>query len=253
MQKKPKIEEVHPSDWEKNIRRQEQKEKSKQFAIWAGIILISLLGLAGLVKLAERSGPSTTPVATENLKEVSAKNDIIMGNPDAQVTMIEYADFQCPGCATYNPIIEQVLSNYPNNVRVVYRFFPLASIHKNAYISAQAAYAAWKMGKFIEMKDELFNNQKSWENIDNADEEFVKYAVSIGLDADKFRELMNSKEAQDAVKAGEADAISTGLNSTPTFFLGNKKITFRDFEELKSLIDAEISGVTVTVTQPPLQ
>jgi len=253
MQKKQKVEEIHSSDWEKNIKRQAQKEKGKKFIIWGAIILISLLGLAGLVKLAERSGPSTTPVVNEKLKEVSLENDIIMGNPAAKVTLVEYADFQCPGCAIYNKIVDEILKAYPNDVRVVYRFFPLSGIHKNAYISARAGYAAWKMNKFKEMKNELFNNQSDWENLDNPEERFLEYAKSIGLDEAKFKALMNSKEAQDAVKAGEADAISIGLNSTPTFFLGKIKITPRNFEEFKKLIDAELSGIDVKVTQPPLQ
>lgn len=250
MQKKVKHEEVNSSDWEKNLKRQEQKEKSKKLMIWGGIILVCIVGLFGLVTLAQRSGPPAEPVTNEKLKEVSTENDIIMGNPKAKVTIIEYADFQCPACASYNTIVEQILSTYPDQVRVVYRFFPIDSIHKNAISSAEAAYAAWKLGKFVEMKDELFNNQANWENMDNAKDEFVKYATSIGLDEAKFTELMNSKEAEKAVRAGQADALAIGLNATPTFFVGNKQVSATGFDDFKTLIDQELGAKPTTA---PLQ
>lgn len=249
------------SDWEKNLKKEEQKEKLKKFAMWGGIILASLAGLAILVALAGRSGSTTTePVVKENLPAVNAQNDITVGNPDAQVTVIEYADFQCPGCASYNPTIKQVETTYPNQVLVVYRFFPIDSIHKNAQISAQAAYAAWKLDKFSEMKDELYLNQSNWESLDDPRNEFIKYAVSIGLDEAAFTELMNSKEAEEYVNTARAEAISLGINSTPTFFINKKQVTARTFEDFKALIDAELSSSdtqsnseSTKPTLPPLQ
>lgn len=253
MQKKTKPGEIRSSDWEKNLKKEEQKEKGKKLAIWAGIILVVIIGLTVLVKLAENSGPSTEPVVTENLKEVSAENDIIMGNPDAQVTIVEYADFQCPACANYNPVMEQILNSYPDQVRIVYRFFPIESIHKNALISAQAAWAAWKMDKFVEMKDELYGNQAAWEDLDDPRDEFIKYATSIGLDEAEFSELMNSKDAENAVLAGRNDALALGLNATPTFFIGKVQVSARDFNNFKELIDTELSGTEAKTTTAPLQ
>lgn len=244
MQKKtkPQEQQVHQSsDWEKNLKREEQKEKGKKLATWGGIILASVLGLALLVWIGGRSGSTTTePVVKENLPEVSVENDIIIGNPNAQVTIIEYADFQCPACADYNSVLNQVEKTYSDNVRVVYRIFPIDSIHKNAQISAQAAYAAWKLDKFSEMKDELYLNQSSWETLDDPTDEFIKYATSIGLDETQFTELMNSKEAEEYVNQERAEALSIGLNSTPTFFIARKQVSVRTFEDFKALIDAEL-------------
>lgn len=253
MQKKTKPQVTHASDWENNLKKQQRMDLMKKIALWGGIILVCIVGLALLVKLAGTSGPPSptdTPTVNEKVKDVSTTNDIIMGNPKAKVTIIEYADFQCPACASFNPVVNQILSTYPADVRVVYRFFPLTSLHKNAIIAGRAGYAAWKLGKFHEMKDELFSNQTTWEGIKDPRDEFIKYAKSIGLDEAKFTDLMNSKEAENALKTGEAEAISIGLNATPTFFIGKKQVSVNGFEDFKKLIDQELSGTTTTA---PLQ
>ena len=146
-------------------------------------------------------------------------------------------------------------TTYPDNVRVVYRIFPIDSIHKNAQISAQAAWAAWKMDKFSEMKDELYLNQSSWESLDDPREEYIKYAGSIGLDETQFTELMNSKEAENYVIAQRAEAISLGLNATPTFFIDKQQLSVRTFEDFKALIDARLEGdqTQFQPTTAPLQ
>lgn len=256
MQKKPSHQEQNQasnSDWQNNLKKQQRNEMLRKVAIWGGIVIACVAGLALLVKMAGMSGPPTTPVENTRVKAVSADKDIIMGNPAAKVTIIEYADFQCPACASYNPIVNQLLSEYDGRIKVVYRFFPLTSIHKNAKISGQAGYAAWKLGKFHEMKDELYSNQKDWENIGDPEKTFVEYAASIGLDRAKFTELMNSKEAQDAVSAGEAEAINIGLSSTPSFFIGNRQFTPSGYEAFKTLIDEELKASGQQPTTRPLQ
>ena len=245
MQKKPY--EQEPSSWQSNAGREQRNDLVKKIIIWGGIALASIAGIALLVKLAGTSS-STAPIETPNLPEVSA-NEIIVGEKNAKVSIIEYSDFQCPACASYNPVVNKLLSDYSGKVRLVYRFFPLRTIHKNGIISSQAGYAAWKLGKFSEMKDELFVNQKDWESLDEgkAKEAFIDYAKGLKLDGNKFKEIMNSNEAKNAVLDGEKEALGLGLNSTPTFFLGNKRVQPGGYEDFKKLIDDELIG------QKPLQ
>lgn len=225
------------SNWQENIDKEKRKNLIQKLVIWGGIGLITIAGIALLVKMSGGGNSQTTEVAT-NLPKISA-SDIIVGEKTAKVNIIEYSDFQCPACAAYNPIVNQLLSTYPGKVNLVYRFFPLTSIHKNSIVSGQAAYAAWKLGKFEEMKDELFNNQKDWENLseDKAKEAFIEYAKSIKLDVDQFTKIMNSDEAKGAVLAGEKGALGLGLGGTPTFFLGNKQIKPTNYDDFKRLID----------------
>lgn len=152
------------SDWEKETKKHERNELLKKVFIWVAIGAVAFAGLAALVILADRSGgggPNSEPVVNENVPVASTTEDIIIGNPDAKVALIKYSDFQCPACASYNPTLKQIENSYPEDVKIVYRIYPIDSIHKNAAISAQAAWAAWKLGKFSEMKDELYNNQGS--------------------------------------------------------------------------------------------
>lgn len=252
MQKKPAPETASSSNWESNLKKQQRADMIKKVAIWAGIIIACVAGLAILVKVAGNSGPTTEPVIKENLKAIS-EDDIVMGDPKAKVEIIEYADFQCPSCAAYNPTVKQLLAEYDGRIKIAHRNFPLRNIHKNAVISGRAAYAAWKLGKFEEMKDLLYDNQAEWENEGDPKEIFIGYAKKISLDEVKFEEIMNSKEAEDAVLNDETEAIALGLNSTPTFFLGKKQIQARTIEDFKQLIDEELKNSGSEVAKPTTQ
>lgn len=243
MQKKKNLPDTSASSaWQENINKQKRTENTRKYGIWIVVIALCIAGLAGLVFLTSKSGPSTTPVENANLPKVRA-SDIILGDKKAKVTLTEYADFQCPACATYNPIVNQVLDNYKGKVKFVFRFFPLLSIHKNALISGQAAYGASKQNKFAEMKDILFDKQADWEGLGDPREVFMGYAATIkGLDAIKFKTDMNSAEAKNAVSNGEKEALGLGLNSTPSFFLGNKYIVPKGYDDFKTLIDQELKN-----------
>lgn len=235
------------SNWQDNIKKQERNSFIKKVILWSAVIAICVTGLAALVIYADKSTSGTTDlVENANLPKVS-ENDIVLGNKNAKVTITEYADYQCPACASYNPVINRLLEEYKDKIQISFRFFPLKNIHKNAQISGQAAYAAHKMGKFSEMKDLLYENQKDWETLGDPKETFEGYASSLELDVEEFKTLMNSDEAKNAVNAGEREAMSLGLQSTPTFFFGNKQFSPRTYEDFKKLIDEELNK------QKPLQ
>ncbi|MBI2621025.1 MAG: DsbA family protein [Candidatus Levybacteria bacterium] len=240
MQKKDYSSPGQSSGWQDSIKSEQRTNIIKKIAIWGVILLAGLAGLGGLVYLADKStSSSSTPVEVTNFPLTSG-NDIVVGDPKAQISITEYSDFQCPACASYNPILNQVLEEYKGKVKLVYRHFPLRGIHKNAVIAGQAGVAAEKLGKFSEMKDLLFENQADWEGLDDPRETFEGYASSIGLNVDEFKKIMNSDEAKNAVEAGEREAIGLGLNSTPSFFIGNRRIQPRNLEEFKQLIDEEL-------------
>lgn len=242
MQKKDYSSEHQSSNWQDNIKKEGRSNMFKKIAIWGLIIFASIAGLLGLVYLADKSGgANSTPVETANFPQVS-ENDIIVGDPKAKISLTEYSDFQCPACASYNPIVNGLLDEYKGKVKLVYRHFPLRSIHKNALVAGQAGYAAEKLGKFSEMKDLLFGNQKDWEGLGDPREVFEGYASSIGLEVEKFRTIMDSDEAKKTVEAGEREAIGLGLNSTPSFFIANKRIQPQGYDDFKKLIDEELQA-----------
>lgn len=255
MQKKSHIPPETSSHWQDEIKKQERANMLKKFMMWGGIIGVSILGLAGLVLIADKSTSSTeVPIENANLPKIT-ENDIVIGDRNAKITITEYADLQCPACAAVNPLTNRALEEYNGKIKLVYRFFPLRGIHKNAIISGQAAFAAHKLKKFPEMKDLLYANQADWENQEDPKEIFEGYATSIGIDVEEFRTIMNSEEAKKSVEDDEKEAIGLGINSTPTFFIGNKQFSVSNYDEFKALIDEELknSGAETKPTTKPLQ
>ena len=156
--------------------------------------------------------------------------------------MVEYSDFQCPSCASYQPIIEALLNDFPNDLRFVYRHFPLVAIHKNALSAAMAAEAAGLQGKFWEMHDLLFEKQAEWSQKSDPKDFFVGYAKELGLDEKEFISDFESKSLDEKLRSSLKEADSLGLSYTPTFFLDGREIKPRSYEEFKKLIEEELKS-----------
>ncbi len=190
-----------------------------------------------------RSGSSKEPVDAPEITsptEVSSR-DHTKGPEDAIVTLIEYGDFQCPGCATYMPIVNQLSEEFKDDLRVVYRHFPLRSIHRHAQISAQASEAAADQGKFWEFSTLLYEKQNGWKDVRDPRSLYKGYAESLSLNVEQFDVYMNSDEAKARVDADYESGFAAGINQTPTFFINGEKIDSpRGLELFKELIQQVI-------------
>jgi cyclophilin family peptidyl-prolyl cis-trans isomerase/protein-disulfide isomerase len=163
--------------------------------------------------------------------------DRIYGNPDAPVTIMEYADFQCPACPSFSLSVKNLVDEYPDSVRFVFRHLPLYSIHDKAYLSSMAAEAAGAQGKFWEMHDLLYINQQQWNAY--SEEEFVDWASeqaeSMGLDVEQFLEDLYDEEAREAMEVQTNEWLSMGVNYTP-FKVINGRIYRENKPDLFGLI-----------------
>ncbi len=226
-------------EYQEVLKKQKMNDMLKKAAIWGGAALILIASVWGLVAFSN-STPNTSPdVITA---PPISKDDITIGSPSAKVSLVEYSDFQCPACAAYYPLVNQILAEFTGKVTFAYRFFPLTQTHKNALVSAQAGYAANKQNKFREMSDMLFSTQNDWAEKDNPQDIFIEYAKKIGLDVDKFKKDMNSDEAKNKIQKDTSQGTDIGVNSTPTFFLNNQKIVSPGtYDNFKKLIEDEIS------------
>ena len=158
------------------------------------------------------------------------------------MTLLEYSDFQCPACGVYFPIVKQLLEDHPDDVRFVYRHFPLRSIHAKAQLAGQASEAAGLQDKFWEMHDILFERQSVWVNGDH-EELFVSYAQELGLNVEQFKNDLESPDTKNKVDGDYLSAVGAKLNSTPSFFVNGRKITNpRTYEEFKILINEALKG-----------
>ena len=150
-------------------------------------------------------------------------NDHVRGNASSTVIVFEYGYFQCPACRSYYPLVREMEQEYGDKVAFVFRHFPLA-MHMNAEFAARAAEASAKQGKFWEMHDLLYEKQEEWANQSDFSTFFEGYAKLIGISVDQFKTDFNSKEVKDLVKGYKNYGNSIGIQGTPTFYIGGKKI-----------------------------
>jgi protein-disulfide isomerase len=228
----------------RELKRQMREQKSatqstgmvRSFMIWGGVIFALVLGLWWL---SSGTGESKEVAKDEAVDMQVSDKDWVKGNKDGKIVLVEYSDFQCPACRAFYPIVEEVIKANAD-VKLVYRNFPLRSIHKNAQIAAQAAEAAGMQGKFFEMHDKLFSNQEEWALMKDPNEKFVTYAKEIGLDTTKFGVDMKSNEAKSAVEEDYSSAMRLRVNATPTFFVNGKKIANpKSKEEFLEILQSE--------------
>lgn len=155
----------------------------------------------------------------------------------AKLTLTEYSDYQCPACAYFHPIVDSLKKTYGNDLNVVYKDFPLNS-HQFAALAARAAEAAKNQGKFLEMHNMIFENQRQWSS-GNAEARFIGYAKELGLDIEQFKADLNAAETQKAVMEEKQEGIQMGVDSTPTFFINGEKVQQNppSYQDFKALID----------------
>ena len=156
------------------------------------------------------------PIYTQ---KVSADDDPFTGRANAPVTVIMFTDFQCPGCAGVDPVLERVIKEFGDKVRFVVRDFPLTSIHDHAFAAAVAANAARKQGKFFEYAELLYNNQDSLD-----DASLKRYAAEAGLNVSKFEKDIKDPEISAEIQKDIDDGRSYGLTGTPGVFVNGYKV-----------------------------
>jgi len=168
----------------------------------------------------------------EKKYELPVGSSDIKGAKDGAITIVEFSDYQCPFCSRVEPLIADALAAYPTQARFVYKHFPLESIHPHAMGASQAAIAAQKQGKFWEMHELLFANQRALQP-----EKLVEYAQQLGLDIEKFKADMNSEEVKQNVREDMRLASTVGVRGTPTIFVNGKVLRNRSIEGFKEMID----------------
>jgi protein-disulfide isomerase/cyclophilin family peptidyl-prolyl cis-trans isomerase len=175
---------------------------------------------------------------------------------DAEITIYEYSDFQCPGCAGMYPVLRAFVENNPN-VRLVYRHFPL-DFHALAQITAEASEAAGAQGKFWEMHDLLFDNTQEWSglSIDDIRPKLSEYAETLNLDVAQFDKDLDEGVYTAKVTAQYEESRDLGLPGTPTFlyngvlYPSDIGLSYQGLEAFKSILENQD---TLFYAEPPAQ
>ena len=159
------------------------------------------------------------------------------GSKNAKISLVEFSDFQCPFCSRVTPTLKQIEKEYGDRVEIVFKHLPLR-IHPKAPAAHAAAEAAHRQGKFWEMHDLIFANQREM-----APEKYEEYAIQIGLDVDRFKKDVISPAIKKRVDSDASEAASLGITGTPAFLVNGRYLSgAQPFESFKRLIDQELAG-----------
>jgi protein-disulfide isomerase len=213
----------------------------------AGAVVVVLLALTVFAATYSGFGGTGSIVAgdRQNVPVTGNAGNVATGNPDgqdpffgpenAQVTIIEYSDFQCPFCARAVPVLDQIKSVYGDSVKFVFKDFPL-SFHQFAQKAAEAGQCANDQGKFWELHDMMFANQGS------IDVGSIKgYASSLGLDTEAFNACLDSGKYAAEVQQDFNEGKAAGVSGTPTFFINGQKIVgAQPFSAFQQIIEQEL-------------
>jgi protein-disulfide isomerase len=160
------------------------------------------------------------------------------GGPEsAKVTVVEFSDFQCPFCSRVTPTLNQIEEAYGKDVRIVFKHLPLR-MHSKAPAAHAAAEAAHRQGKFWEMHDKIFANQREL-----TEAKYLEYAAELGLDVEKFKKDSASADVKKKVDADAKEAAGLGVTGTPGFFINGLFLSgARPFDSFKTVIDKELKA-----------
>jgi protein-disulfide isomerase len=219
--------------------------KSSNRAFYIALVALAIGGIAVLSWLSTRSSGRQVIEVDPTLPSVEAVG-YVMGSPDAPIEVLEFADFECPGCAQFailtGPDVKQRLVE-TGQIRLRLMDFPL-SIHRNAWTASLSAACANEQGKVWEMHDAIFGAQDRWNTQATNDPlgVMVELARGIGLDADQFEECVASRKYQANVQAHMQEAERRGVQATPSFIIGGKLIPGAiSYDDFKSYVDAALA------------
>lgn len=161
---------------------------------------------------------SRTKSSSAELTMIVSGRDHAQGSEEAPVTLVEYGDYECPHCGRAYPIIKKIQEQLGDNLRFVFRNFPITQVHPHAQIAAEAAEAAGAQNKFWEMHDVLFEHQGALEKTD-----LSEYGLELRLDMVKFEGEMASHTYNERVREDFKSGIRSGVNGTPTFYINGRR------------------------------
>lgn len=194
-------------------------------------------------------GAATAPVElemqdSESLVELA--QGVTLGQPDAPITIVEFGDYQCPGCGAFaqqvKPLIEREYVE-SGQAKFVFYDFPLVSIHPHAFLAARAARCAGDQNLFWEYHSEVFRNQSAWSQQQSVTGPFTNYAETVGADVDAFEQCLQSDRHAEVVTANMRLGEELGISGTPTVMVSRgggmaRRLQSFDFQSVQRAVDA---------------
>lgn len=212
-------------------------------------VLVALLIVAVTVWLTRPDvglDEGSLPQAREGAEPFPAEYDkygVSLGDADAPVVVREFADFQCPACASFSAVASQIKDEFVESgkVRFVYFDFPLEDIHDNAMLAAQAARCAGDQGGYWQMHDRLFEQQSEWSGQSDPKGTFLRYGEELGLNPQRLERCLNTELHREAVQSSQSLAKRLQVRSTPTVLVDNILMAgAHSWPQMKAVIEREL-------------
>ncbi len=215
---------------------------------WIIFSAIVVLILGGLIVWTRMANPPIDLSGVENNSVIAASEqngnigDHVTGKTDSNIRLVEFGDFQCPSCGGAAPNVNTLMDEYGDRVGLVFRNFPLTTIHPNARAASATAEAAGLQGKYWEMHDLLYERQGDWSNQDatKRTETFNQYAEEVGLDIEKFKTDVASANVGKKISFDQALGKREGVSATPTFYLNGEKL---DEETSSGIVQGDLTKI----------
>ncbi len=229
-----------------NVVRQARGGASRR-GFFLALLVIAVAGVGAITWAMQRGRAASQPIVVpETVANPNAPRPegYVLGRADAPVEIVEYADFECPGCGQFAAVTEpDVRTRLVNTGRARFRLydFQVTQGHRNSPAASLAAACANDQGKFWEMHDRIFAGQNDWNSFATDDPKpvFAGYAQAIGLDAGRWAQCYDGRQHVQRLAAHRAEAARAGVQATPTFIVGNRKLEgVQPFDALKALVDS---------------
>ena len=175
-------------------------------------------------------GPTYSPVEV-------APDDHLFGDPETPVSIVVYADFQCPACATESQTMARIWSRIEDRAHMIFRHYPLTASNPHAWTAALYAEAAGRQGRFWEMHDFLFLNQPIWSFLPEVESEFDSYAETLELDLEQLQADLENDEVIDKVRNDQRGGNAAGVRSTPVMFINGQRVAQLSASRIMELVD----------------
>jgi protein-disulfide isomerase len=230
--------------------KEQRAQSTKQFYL----VLVGIAVIGGLLIWRTAGKANSRVVATDVRATPAQAEGYLMGNPDAPVQIMEFADFECPACGQFATETEpDVRKRIVEAGLASYRFFdfPLTEIHKNTLAASNAAACASDQGKFWEMHDQLYEHQPQWSTEATSDPKkfFDRYASQIGLDVSTWSKCYDDQRHLQRIMANRAEGERRNVRQTPTFIIGTKMIPGSlPYDMIKAYVDTAAAQVARNAT-----
>ena len=217
----------------------------RRILLWGSLVVAMVIIGTIMIQIADREEPVQVPetesTETPEVREIFEirENDWIRGNPDADLIIVKYSDFQCPACRFYASFDNQISSEYADEVLFVRRYFPLRSFQFSR-LAAKYAEAAGRQGKFWEMHDLLYINQHVWSG-GGAETIFQNFADSLDLDSEQLQTDLLDPAIQERIESDYQDGRTLGIRGVPTIYVRGEQVSLpNSLDAYRSLIESKL-------------